>query len=221
MSNNNVPTSHQAGSKQGLSVAGDAHSPQIRRNLSVNTDQPAIIEVPDSAGIEGSENNTILLDRAQELVAPLISHLRHSRPRRNVGPTKFFGDRLFINVVLENDDRTTESVKVQDDNLKQTGKIFFICLSSDLLTSLEEAPPIPTLVAEIMLILSPKKPYSSERANYMRIISFSKNTTSGSYSSLQPTIHDTLDEVEKTSDISSIIDTDVKARLDDFDTKFN
>ena len=52
-------------------------------------------------------NNTILIDSAPEAVVPSNSHPRHSRPRRNVGPLKFFGDRRFIDVVLEKDDQTT------------------------------------------------------------------------------------------------------------------
>ena len=210
-----LPPSHQAESDQGLNVTGDAHSPQIRPNLSVNTDQPAIIEVPDSAEIEGSENNPILLDNGR--CGPMDFPKRHSSPRRNVGPPNFFGDRRFIDVVLKKDDRTTESVAV----LNQTRATLFISSHSDLLTPLAEAPPIPTLVAETTLTWTSKKSCPLKRANFTPIMSILKNTPSGSYLSLQHTIHNTLDEVEKTSDISSTIDPDVKARLDDFDAKLN
>ena len=47
-------------------TSGDAHTPQTRSKLSVNTDQRAIIEATDSAEIEGSEKNPILLDSAPE-----------------------------------------------------------------------------------------------------------------------------------------------------------
>ena len=134
MTNNNLPLSHPAESNNWLSVTGDAHSPQTRPNLSVNTDQPAIIEVPDSTEIEGLENSPILLDKAPEGVAPLISQPIHSKLRRNVGSPQFFGDRRFIDVVLEKDYRTTESVTVQDYNFNQNRTNISIPSSSDLLT---------------------------------------------------------------------------------------
>ena len=52
-------------------------------------------------------------------------------------------------------------------------------------------------------------------------MSLFKNTSSGSHSSLLPTISDTLDEVEKSSEESLTIDSEVKAKLDDFDEQFN
>ena len=52
-------------------------------------------------------------------------------------------------------------------------------------------------------------------------MSLFKNTSSGSHSSIKPTINDTLDKVEKSSEISSTIDSEVKAKLDDFDEQFN
>ena len=116
MTNNNLPLSHPAESNNWLSVTGDAHSPQTRPNLSLNTDQPAIIEVPDSTEIEGLENSPILLDNAPEGVAPLISQPIHSKLRRNVGSPQFFGDRRFIDVVLEKklpDYRVSYSARLQ------------------------------------------------------------------------------------------------------------
>ena len=174
MTNNNLPLSHPAESNNWLSVTGDAHSPQTRPNLSVNTDQPAIIEVPDSTEIEGLENSPILLDNAPEGVSPLISQPIHSKLRRNVGSPQFFGDRRFIDVVLEKDYRTTESVTVQDYNFNQNRTNISIPSPSDLLTPLAEAPRIPTLVAETALTWSSKKSCPSERANYTPIISISK-----------------------------------------------
>ena len=61
VTNSNLPPSHQSESNQGLSDAGDAHSPQLRPNLLVNTDQRAIIEIPDSAEIEGSDRRVTQL----------------------------------------------------------------------------------------------------------------------------------------------------------------
>ena len=169
MTNNNLPPSHHAEFNQGLSVTGDAHSPQIRPNLSVNTDQRAITEVPGSAEIEGSENNQILLDSAPEGLAPTISQRRHSRPHRNVGPPKLFGYRRFIDVVFEQDDLTTFTV--QDGILNHSRAAFFSSSPSVLLTPLAEAPPITTLVAETTLTWSSKKSCPSERAKYTPILS--------------------------------------------------
>ena len=192
MTNNNVPPSHQADSNQGLSVTGDAHIPQIRPNLNVDTDQPAVIDVPESAEIEGSESNPILLDSTPEDVAPLVPQPRQSRPRRNVGPPKFFGDRRFIDLVLEKDDRTSRSVTVHDDTLNHTRATITITSPSDLITPLAEAPPISTLVAETTLPWSSQKTCPSKKANYI-----------------------------PTQSISTNIDTDLKVRLDDFDARFN
>ena len=209
MTNNIVPPSHQAESKQGLRVTGGANSPQNRLNLSVNTNQRSIKDMPDSAEIGGSENNPIVLDSAPESVAPSTSLPRHSRPRRNVGTPKFFGYRQFIDEVFEKDYQTTSTV--QDVTSNQPTITFAIFSPSDLLTLLAEAPQIPTLVAETTLTWSSKKSCRSERTNYMPIMSILKNTPSGSYSPSQP-LTDTFDEVEKSSDISSTIDSDVKAK---------
>ena len=94
MTNHNLPPSHQFESNQGLNVPGTADSPHLRLNLSVNADQRAIIEVPDSAEVEGSEGNPILLDSASDAVAQPNAHPRHARLRRNVGSPTFFADLL-------------------------------------------------------------------------------------------------------------------------------
>ena len=92
---------------------------------------------------------------------------------------------------------------------------------SDLSTPLAEAPPLQTLVAETTLTWSSKKSGPSDRPNYTPSMSLFKNTSSGSHSSIKPTINDTLDKVEKSSEISSTIDSEVQAKLDDFDEQFN
>ena len=89
MTNNNLPPSHQSESNQGLTNPGTADSPHLRPSLSVNTDQRAIIEVPDSAEIEGSEGNPILLDSASDAVAQPTAQPRHARLHKNVGPLNF------------------------------------------------------------------------------------------------------------------------------------
>ena len=176
VTNNNFPPSHQFESNQGLSVTGDAHSPQLRPNLLVNTDQRAIKEIPDSGELKDSENNPIMLDSAPEAVVPSNSHSRHTRPRRNVGPPKFFGDRCFFDVVLElTDDQPT--FPLQMDSTNQSRATFVITSPSDLLTPLAEAPPLRTLVAETTLSWSSKKSYPSDRPNYTPIMSLFKSTS--------------------------------------------
>ena len=120
--------------------------------------------------------------------------------------------------MFEKDDRTT--ITLQDDIINQPRATFGISSPSDLLTPLAEEPPLPTLVAETTLTWSSKKSCPSERAIYTPIMSILKNTPSGFYSSSQPTTTDTFDEVDETSDTSSNIDSEIKAKLDDFDEKF-
>ena len=220
MTNNNVPPGHQADSNRGLSIIGDDHTARIRPNLTVDTDQPAVIDVPDTAKIEGSESNDILLDSTPEDSATLEAQPRQSRPRRNVGPPKFFGDLRYIDVVLEGDDQTSHSLTVKGNTFNYPRATFTITSPSDLLTPLAEAPQITTLVAKPTLSWSSQKSCPLERAKYIPIQSILKNTSFGSSSSLQPTSNDTLDDVERTDNISSTFDTDLKLRLDDFDARF-
>ena len=149
MTNINLPSSHQSESNQGLSVTGIADSPQVRPNLSVNTDQRAIINVPDSAEIEGSEGYPIIIYSVTESVAEPIILPRHARPRKDVGSPKLFGDRRFIDVMLERDETET-TLPTQPNFYDKPRAIFVISSPSDLLTPLAEAPPVRTLVAETL-----------------------------------------------------------------------
>ena len=99
---------------------------------------------------------------------------RHPRPRRNVGSPKFFGDRRLIDVVLEKDDQPTFPSQIDITN--QPRATFEITSLSDLLTSLAEAPPVRTLVAETTRTWSSKKSCPSDRPNYTPIMSFLKAT---------------------------------------------
>ena len=168
VTNNNLPPSHQSQSNQGLSVTGDAHSPQLRPNLLVNTDQRAIKEIPESAEIECSESNPITLGSAPETVVLSNPQPRHAGPHRNVGPPKFFGDRRFIDVVLEKDDQPT--FPSQMDIANQPRATFVITSPSNMLTPLAKAPPVRTLVAETTLTWSSKKSCPSDRPNYTPIM---------------------------------------------------
>ena len=88
MTNKNVPLSQQAdsGSNQGLSFTGDDHNQSTRPNLTGSTENPAVVDAPDAATIEGSERNQILLDSTPEELSPVEQQPRPSRPCRNVGP---------------------------------------------------------------------------------------------------------------------------------------
>ena len=95
MTNNNVPLSQQADSRsnQGLSFTGEDHTQSTRPNLTGSTEHPAVVDEPDEATIEGYEKNPIMLDSTPEEPSPLKQQPRTSRPRRNVGPQKFFGEQ--------------------------------------------------------------------------------------------------------------------------------
>ena len=208
MTINNLPQSHQSESNQGLSVTGISDSPHLRPHLLVNTDQREIINVPVTAEIEGSEGNPFTIDSAPEAVTKPITHQRQSGPRRNVGPPKFFGDRRFIDVVR---------LTVSPERPRAT---FMISSPSDFVTPLAEVPPLRTLATETTLTWLSKSSCPSVRPIYSPIMSILKDTSSGSHS-VQSTIKNSLDKVDKLSEITSTIDPEVKAKLVDFDEQFN
>ena len=88
MTSTNVPLSQQAdsGSNQGLSFTGDDHNQSTRPKLTGSTENPAVVDAPDAATIEGSEKNQTLLDSTPEELSPVEQQPRPSRPYRNVGP---------------------------------------------------------------------------------------------------------------------------------------
>ena len=67
MKNINVTVSQQAdsGSNQGLCFTGDDYIQSTRPNLTGSTKHPLVMDVPDAVTIEGSENNSNLLDSPQ------------------------------------------------------------------------------------------------------------------------------------------------------------
>ena len=110
VTNINLPQSHQPKFNQGLSVTGTVDSPHLSSQLSVNTDLREIINVSDSAEIEGLEDNSILIDIIPEAATNPTTQQRQSRPRRNREPPQFYGNRRLIDVVLEKDNiRTSHS----------------------------------------------------------------------------------------------------------------
>ena len=121
--------------------------------------------------------------------------------------------------MLKKDEQPTFPLQI--DSTNQSRATFVITSPSDLFTPLAEASPLRTLVAETTLTWSSKKSDPSDRPNYTPIMSFFKNTSSGSHSSFKPTSNDPLDEVENSSEILLTIDSEVKAKLDKFNEKFN
>ena len=107
VTNNNLQQSHQSESNHGLSVTGTADCPHLSSQLSVHIDLREIINIPDSAEAQGSQDNPILIDSIPESTANPTIQLRQSRPCRNMGPPQFCGNRRFIDVVLEKDDTGT------------------------------------------------------------------------------------------------------------------
>ena len=150
MTNNNIHQSHQSESNQGLSVTGTVESPRRSSERPANTDLREIVIIPDSTATEGSQDNPILVDSTPEpTVSPTIKP-RNSRPRRNMGPPQFYGNRRFIDVVLEKDD-TGVSPSVFSSSPDTHRADFTVTSPSDLLTPLAETPPRQILVAETTL----------------------------------------------------------------------
>ena len=218
VTNNNLPQSNRSESNQGLSVTGTADTPHLSSQLSVQTDLREIINIPDSAEAQGSQDNPILIDSIPESKANPIIQLRQSRPRRNVGLPQFFGNRRFIDVVLEKDDTGTSpsSYITSPSNSRAT---FLISSPSDFLTPLAEAPPRQTLIAETTLTWSTKNSCPSVRPVNSPITTLFNENLSGSHSAHQ-TIKDSLHELDNCSVISSTIDSEIKAKLDEFDEHF-
>ena len=107
VTNNNLHQNHQSESNQGLSVTGTVDSPHSSSKMPVHTDLREIVNIPDSAEAEGSQDNPILIDSVPDPTVNPTIQLRQSRPRRNVGPPQFYGNCRFIDVVLEKDDTGT------------------------------------------------------------------------------------------------------------------
>ena len=98
VTNNNIPQSHHSESNQGLCVTGTVDSPHPSSERPANTDLREIVIIPDSTEAGESQDNPILLDSTPEpTVSPTIKP-RHSKPRRNVGPPHFYGNRRFRDV---------------------------------------------------------------------------------------------------------------------------
>ena len=155
VTNNNIPQSHHSKSNQGLSLTGTIESPHPSSERQANTDLREIVIITNSTEAWGSQDNPILLDSTPEpTVSPTIKP-RHSRPRRNVGPPQFYGNRRFKDVVLEKDD-TGASPSVFSSPTDIPRVTLTVSSLSGFLTPLAEAPPRQFLVAETTLSWSSK-----------------------------------------------------------------
>ena len=155
VTNNNIPQSYHSESKQGLSVTGTVDSSHSSSDRPVNTDLREIVNIPDSAEAEGSQANHILLDSTLDSTVNPTINLRQSRPRRNVGPPQFYGNRRFIYVVLEKDD-TGASPSLFTTSPSIPRATFSVPSLSDLLKPLAETHSRQTLIAETTLTWSSK-----------------------------------------------------------------
>ena len=219
VTNNNIPQSHHSESNQGLSVTGTVESPQPSSERPTNTDLREILIISDSTEVGGLQDNPILLDSTPEpTISPTIKP-RHSRPRRNVGPPQFYGNRRFLDVVLENDD-TGASPPIFSSPTDIPRATLTVSSPSDLLTPLAEAPPRQNIVAETTLSWSSKNSPPTVRPVISPTKTHFHENSSGSHSAYQIT-KDSPHEVDNCSEISSTIDSEMRAKLDDFDNQFN
>ena len=136
-----------------------------------------------------------------------------------MGPPQFYGNRRFIDVVLEKDD-TEASPSVFTSPPGITRATFTVSSPSDLLTPLAEAPPRQTLVAETTLTWSSKNSLPPVRPVISPTKTLFYENLSGSHPANQLT-KDSQHEVDNCSEISSTIDSEMRAKLDDFDNQFN
>ena len=148
VTNNNVPQMPYTETNQGLSITGHAETPPLSSEGTANNDSREIVVIHDANTSEGSQDNPIMIDSIPEQTTSVTPKTRNSRPRRNVGPPQFYGNRRFIDVVQEKDDLgAINSVFSQAPELST----FSVNSPSDLLTPLAEAPPRQISVAETTL----------------------------------------------------------------------
>ena len=111
VTNNNILQCHLSESNQGLSVTGTVESPHPSSEMPANTDPREIVVIHDSTTTEGSQDNPILLDSTPEHTDSPTIKLQNSTP------SQFYGNRRFIDVVLEN---TTQGCHLQYSLLHPT-----------------------------------------------------------------------------------------------------
>ena len=216
MINNNVPQNHHSESNQGLSITGHVESPLLSLEGTASDDPREIVVIHDANTSEGSQSNPIMIDSIPEQTISETPKTRNPRPRKNVGPPQFYGSRRFIDVVQEKDDLgmpTTVLSQVQEF------PTFSVNSPSDLLTPLAEAPPSQILVAETTLSWSSRNSLPTGRlASSTTMTQLHENSSNSTPA--YPTSKDHSVEMDNNSEISSTIDPEVRAKLDEFEDQF-
>ena len=218
VTNKNVPQNPHTESNQGLSITGPAESLLLSSERTVNNDPREIVVIQDANTTEGSQDNPIMVDKIPEQTISATPKTRNSRPRRNVGPPQFYGNRRFIDVVQEKDDlgTSTSLFSPAPDSHRST---FSVNSPSDLLTPLAEAPSRQILVAETTLSWSSRNSLPTVRlATSIKKTHFHENSSDSNLT--YPTSKDPTLEVDDYSEISSTIDSEVRAKLDEFEDQF-
>ena len=216
VTNNNVPQNPHTESNQGLSITGHVESPLLSSEWTANNDPREIVVIHDANTSEGSQDNPIMIDSIPEQTTSVTPKTRNSRPRRNVGPPQFYGNRRFIDVVQEKDDLgAPTSVFSQAPEFST----FSVNSPSDLLNPLAEAPPRHILVAETTLSWSSRNSLPTGRhATSTTKTQLHENFSNSNLS--YPTSKDPSLEMDNYSEISSTIDSEARAKLDEFEDQF-
>ena len=168
VTNNNVPQNPHTESNQGLSITGHVESPLLSSEWTANNDPREIVVIHDANTPEGLQDNLIMVDSIPEQTTSVTPKTQNSRPRRNVGPPQFYGNRRFIDVVQEKDDLGAPTT-VFSQATEFHSSTFAVNSPSDLLTPLAEAPPRQILVAETTLSWSSR--------NSLRTVRLATSTT--------------------------------------------
>ena len=218
VTNNNVPQNPHTESNQGLSITGHDESPLLSSEWTANNDPREIVVIHDPNTSEGSHDNPIMVDSIPEQTTSVTPKTRNSRPRKNVGSPQFYGNRRFLDVVQEKDDLgapTTVFSQASDFH----SSTFAVNSPSVLLTPLAESHPRQILVAETTLSWSPKNSLPT-----VRLATSTTNThlheNSSDSNLTYPTSKDPSLEMDNYSEISSTIDSEVRAKLDEFEDQF-
>ena len=216
VTNNNVPQNSYTETNRGLSFTGHAETPPLSSEGTANNDSREILVIHDANTSVGSQDNHIMIDSFPEQTTSVIPKTRNSRPRRNVGLPQFYGNRRFIDVVQEKGDLgAITSVFSQAPELSN----FSVNSPSDLLSPLAEAPPRQILVAETTLSWSSRNSLPTGRlAASTTKTQLLENSSNSKLS--DPTSKDPSLEMDKYSEISSTIDSEVRANLDEFEDQF-
>ena len=183
--------------QSGRTLASEINTQTITTSPTGTCDNPIRIESPPEKTIETPTTET--------------PKNIESRPRRNPGPSKVYGDRRFIGQVTLGA-QTTEIADSDDEpkitfsGSKSLQTTFSSDSPSDYLTPLEDILPHPTLVAETTQGSSPTPSSMTPKIAVL----------SSPLEAVRPEIQD-----DDGSDVSSVIDTEVRKESDSFHDTFN